>query len=658
MSEIQAALGLADPASIAPDASDDLTLQYANRNHDISHRLRTITTSPTWDLSQQQTHQIEQTVPARTKQRVLTTPLETPPALGGRHGIDVTFKVTAGTEGNDGFSERRRSTEPMTVPVTGARQYQAVVCAAGDRELSPAVRRVIQQWGFDIYLADNVRTVKARITEYDDDPTMLVGVVPSNGDDNQGRQLVSSAAWAVADTTTLSIVLAEEGTSLPALPTETAVFASNLASQRELLRATGPELLTMRQSLQTGQSSRLLEVLQKGVTVAKQEPKEFLRALSYSTLLEATDTPQAVLNLIEVPEDLLTSSQSESARVQWPMFGATPQNTGHHPNQQGPKRNLTERWSFKTGNTITSAPTVANDVIYFGGFDGNLYAVDRNTGKKSWKFEAGASIGTSPAVVGGSVFVGSSDKNVYALDAATGRERWKFKTDGPFWSSPAVADGTVYIGNHDSNVYALDTATGRERWKFETDSKIWSSPAVADETVYVGSDDNNVYALDTKTGRERWKFETEYSVWSSPAVANGTIYVGSDDNNVYALDVATGRERWKFETGNQVDRSPAVANRTIYVGSNDSNVYALDAATGRERWKFETGATVYSSPTVVDGSVYVGSNDSNVYALGAASGRERWKFKTGGGVQCSPAVVDGTVYVGSSDNRIYALTES
>ena len=55
----------------------------------------------------------------------------------------------------------------------------------------------------------------------------------------------------------------------------------------------------------------------------------------------------------------------------------------------------------------------------------------------------------------GVVYFGGWDGLVYAVDALTGAERWRYKTDGQMGSSPAVVDGIVYIGSDDGSVYAI-----------------------------------------------------------------------------------------------------------------------------------------------------------------------------------------------------------
>src|SRR5438445_516898 len=91
-------------------------------------------------------------------------------------------------------------------------------------------------------------------------------------------------------------------------------------------------------------------------------------------------------------------------------------------------------------------------------------------------------------VVNGKVYFGSGDGNVYALDAQTGVLLWKFATKDVVHSSPAVVDRTVYIGSWDSHLYAIDTETGQQRWTFKSGDDdvihnqvgFQSSPAVVD----------------------------------------------------------------------------------------------------------------------------------------------------------------------------------
>src|SRR5664279_3250532 len=83
-----------------------------------------------------------------------------------------------------------------------------------------------------------------------------------------------------------------------------------------------------------------------------------------------------------------------------------------------------------------------------------------------WTFHTQGEVISSPAIVAGVVYVGSTDGNLYAIDEQSGTQRWKFKTGARIPSSPAVANGLIFFGSYDGYFYAVDISTGKLKWKF------------------------------------------------------------------------------------------------------------------------------------------------------------------------------------------------
>jgi outer membrane protein assembly factor BamB len=54
-------------------------------------------------------------------------------------------------------------------------------------------------------------------------------------------------------------------------------------------------------------------------------------------------------------------------------------------------------------------------VVYTGSDDGSLYAVDVETGEELWHYGTGGFMGSSAVVANGAVYFGSYDGSVYAL---------------------------------------------------------------------------------------------------------------------------------------------------------------------------------------------------------------------------------------------------
>ena len=64
----------------------------------------------------------------------------------------------------------------------------------------------------------------------------------------------------------------------------------------------------------------------------------------------------------------------------------------------------------------------------------------------------------------GTLYAGSYDGNLYALDADTGRARWTYAVGGKISGSAAVVDGIVYVATLAGGSYGIDTRDGTQRW--------------------------------------------------------------------------------------------------------------------------------------------------------------------------------------------------
>ena len=347
-----------------------------------------------------------------------------------------------------------------------------------------------------------------------------------------------------------------------------------------------------------------------------------------------------------------------------PMMGYDPARTGHAAGETGPTGSASEGWYYESRGMVSSYPAVVDNIIYYVGRKGGVYAKDASAGSEKWKFEMGGSANeSSPAVVNGTVYVGSQDNKVYALSASDGTEQWSFDTGEEVsqYCSPAVSGGTVYVttakvGGERGSLYALSASDGSEKWRYETDGIVVSSPAVADGTVYFGSRNQKVHAVSASDGTEQWSFDTEGRVPTTPAVSGGTVYVSDYSSNLYALSSSDGTEKWSFEADDTANSSPAVADGTVYLGDSSGNLYAVSASDGSEEWSFEADGGINTSPTVADGTVYFDGNQS-VYALSASDGTEQWSVEMEGALQ-SVVVANEIVYVGmlSAPRGVHALT--
>jgi outer membrane protein assembly factor BamB len=140
---------------------------------------------------------------------------------------------------------------------------------------------------------------------------------------------------------------------------------------------------------------------------------------------------------------------------------------------------------------------------------------------------------TPPVTAGGLVFVGGMDGIVRALDAATNKTRWKARTGGAVRMPPTIWQGRAFVGSGDGWVYAFEATTGRLLWRFR------AAPAERLMPVY-------------GTLMSTWPVASQVLVDSGTAYVAAGI-ANYDGTYLYALDARTGAVKWHNSTSGHLD---------------------------------------------------------------------------------------------------------
>jgi outer membrane protein assembly factor BamB len=331
------------------------------------------------------------------------------------------------------------------------------------------------------------------------------------------------------------------------------------------------------------------------------------------------------------------ASVPDAVAVEWTLPGI---NTGDHtaakssavlapdgnlvwPGDTGEVRSVardgTVNWTAATDvrpqdRGIHGTPTVANDTVYVGAYDGAMYAFDLATGEREWKQDLGDAIGSSPVYYDGTLYIAVEyvppEGAVFGLDAATGEVTWntRYPTDHPHSTIAIDRDaGKLVVGSNDGNLYAWEFPSGEYAWTFETGDAIKGPVATHDGGAYFGSWDERVYCVGLDAGDQRWAFPTDHLVMSGPSIDTdrGVVYVGSHDENLYAIDAATGDRRWAFDAEGWIIGCPVVTSDAVLVGSYADALWAVDRESGEAVWRVDTDGWVTATPLVVGDNVYV-----------------------------------------------------
>lgn len=261
-------------------------------------------------------------------------------------------------------------------------------------------------------------------------------------------------------------------------------------------------------------------------------------------------------------------------------------------------------WDFKAPR-----PVVADGLVYVGSGDGSFHAVEEASGKQAWHFvppaasskvsvggtdvEEQGKVRADAAVDGPRVFFGSFDGNVYALDRLTGAKLWQKDTRARVDSSPVVIGDKLIVGNYGGLLGAINKVDGSVAWR-----RIWwgsaveSTPVSGGDLAYIGASDlRRITCFEPNAGRVLWRTDVYGWAWGRPALTDRFIYMGVAGGSPYfirhvpsltALNRSTGKIAWRrpvpesdFVYG--FTASPAVDAGVLVIGSLDGSLYAFPA---------------------------------------------------------------------------------
>ncbi|MFZ5970557.1 MAG: PQQ-binding-like beta-propeller repeat protein [Bacteroidota bacterium] len=312
----------------------------------------------------------------------------------------------------------------------------------------------------------------------------------------------------------------------------------------------------------------------------------------------------------------------------------------------------TVAWRFSSTQPFIASPVVSEGLVYVGGLDSTLYALNLTTGAVQWKLKTNGEIRSNVLVHGPHVFLLGGNGVLSCLDKQSGKVVWRQLFDNTalflgerrydwadyYHTSPVVYEDLLLFGTGNSRFQAVKVADGTPVWSFQASDIIHNTAVVQDGKVYFGSFDGQVYSLHAATGQLLWQFKTvghryfpRGEVQGSPAAGMGSVFIGARDYNFYALNGTSGYAHWNRTYPNGWALSATYRDSVIYVGTSDDRVLlALDAVSGQERWRTNVKFNIFGGCAFTPQLVYVGTLWGKLYGIDRKTGAIRWAFATDG----------------------------
>lgn len=200
-------------------------------------------------------------------------------------------------------------------------------------------------------------------------------------------------------------------------------------------------------------------------------------------------------------------------------------------------------WQYPLAGCVSS-PLMDRGLIFVGSEDQKIYCLEYggNKARVFWEYETRGPVRGKPIITrnGNFLVFGSQDGNVYCLERKSGKLVWpKFVGDAVNGSIVSRAEGHkefFYFGSDNGNFYCLD-GQGKIHWEYHTHGRIRGEALVSGDRVYFGSEDNQFYCLDAHSGEVIFQYGTDGNINGPAVILGGTIYFGSTDSFVYGVRV-------------------------------------------------------------------------------------------------------------------------
>jgi len=213
---------------------------------------------------------------------------------------------------------------------------------------------------------------------------------------------------------------------------------------------------------------------------------------------------------------------------------------------------------------------IIDGTAYIGAWDGHLHALDIETGERVWRSDTDDTdravlpdqvpfVTVVPIVTDEAVYYSDWAGNLFAVDRATGKQIWRFDPHAAdsrhvgSRSHIAMHENVIYYSTlEDKHLYGVDRRTGQQVWSVETEGIAYGPGLVGEglaiymEFIFGGANEGssaNLRILDLESREILWS--TTEAI-TPPAVEDGIIYYGATDGTVHGRDLTSGKKVFRL----------------------------------------------------------------------------------------------------------------
>lgn len=285
------------------------------------------------------------------------------------------------------------------------------------------------------------------------------------------------------------------------------------------------------------------------------------------------------------------------------MFGQVPA-TSKSTNTNNKTLPPSDMVTNKVISSLKKVPLDQASVLIYD-YDGSLFSYDLESEQIGWTVKAADAhtemCANKVTLSNGVVYVPFINGEIFAVDNQSGDVFWKSRlgniTDQIVLKDqvPVVNNGKLYITaqnqNGSSNIYALDTKDGSLVWTYKLDSPNNDIPVFFFDNKVFTTSGSNFYSFDANTGKVLNQKSFEETMHGKAVTDGENVFVANEKNVLFALTPDKLDIVWQFkldENQSNIKERIFSKDKKVYFaaqGEAVSSIYAVDSKTGTQIWK-------------------------------------------------------------------------
>jgi len=290
-------------------------------------------------------------------------------------------------------------------------------------------------------------------------------------------------------------------------------------------------------------------------------------------------------------------------------------------------------------------PILANNILFSIHYSGAVKAYNTKTNDMIWTVETGSKIGSPLTLYKRVLYFGTSEGEVIALDANTGKLIWKAIVSSEVISAPAVAGEFVVVRCVNGELHSLNSKDGSQYWSNQQRTpsltlRGTSAPVIYNDLVISAFDNGKLIAYNLQSGNILWQKEITKPRGRSPierivdidadlVIQNDVIYTTAFQGKIAAVQIGSGQILWSRDIGSYIGM--AVDAYRIYLADSESKLWALDRNNGATLWKQDAVLRrSITKPVLHSGYIIVGDFNGFLHWFSRGTGKleARARLKT------------------------------